>query len=610
MQQSRFRKLLASVLAGPIILLLVLAATFLVLIRWMNAEAAWVDHTDQVIAAAERTQGLLIDMETGARGYLLTDNKAFLAPYERASEEIHRSFIELKNLVSDNPRQYNRAEELRRLFEEWSGMTARMIQRETVTVAPQVSGRQRMDNLRIGFSQFIAVENELRVTRRQRVAGVTRTVIGTSVTAAILLGILVGYLTRRAVITVAGEYAETLRESENERARAQRLAAENERAYREVEAASRAKDDFLATLSHELRTPLTSVLGWAKLLLMQDHDRETTRQAIEAIERGAQAQATLIEDILDVSRAITGKLRLELQDVDASAVIEHALAAIRPAADAKHIAISTAVDENMPMSADPNRLQQIIWNLLSNAVKFSPPDSRIDVNAKWSGDQVIISVRDEGRGIDAAFLPYVFDRFRQADATSTRDTGGLGIGLSVVKLLTELHGGSVRAESAGAGKGATFTVVLPAQRRREAQKVASGVDPSRSARPLADNDVLLVDDDNDARSVIASMLAMYGARLVAASSVGDAMRILASRKFSVVLSDIAMPGASGFDLVAQLRAVDGPNRNTPVIAITALTESAARGDKNSQFAATLQKPVDPAQLASAVAAVVGQQPMV
>ena len=590
MRRSRFRTLLFTALTGPIVLLSILALTFLLLIRWMNRESNWVDHTDQVIAAAERTQGLLIDMETGVRGYLLTHNDLFLTPYRMATADAGRSFGTLKTLVSDNPDQYARAEQLRQQFDHWKGAAQTMIEDRWSPMGGQVSAREKMDALRRGFDDFISIEEDLRAQRRAAVARVMRTVIAVTSAGAILLGLLVGYLTRRALLMVAGEYTHAL--------------AESERSYREAESASRAKDEFLATLSHEIRTPLTAILGWARLLQMQEPDEDMTTRALDAIERAAKAQATLIDDILDVSRAITGKLRLDVRDVNVATAIDHALAAIRPAADAKEIAITTSVDGAITLRADPNRLQQIIWNLLSNAVKFSPQKSRIDVKAARQRGDVVIIVADQGRGIDASFLPYVFDRFRQADATSTRDIGGLGIGLSVVKLLAELHGGSVRAESPGLGKGATFTVVLPVGGATMAEmNTAHSPAVATEEQPLAGNDILIVDDDSDARTVIGAMLETFGARLSAAASVAEAMPMLGKRKFAAVVSDIAMPDESGFDLVRRLRASNGPNRDTPVIAVTALTTAAAQ-DSNAHFAATLHKPVDPSDLAAAVASVV------
>jgi signal transduction histidine kinase len=362
---------------------------------------------------------------------------------------------------------------------------------------------------------------------------VTRIVVGTSIVAALLFGLLAGMVTRRALQTVASDYESALAESDSARVRAEGLAVENERLFRQAQSASSAKDEFLATLSHELRTPLTAILGWSGLLQMQPGRPEDINMALASIERSARSQAALIDDILDVSRIITGKMKLNTLTVDLRDAVREAVDSLKPAAAAKNIVIDVEAPETLLLSADPNRLQQIIWNLLANSVKFSSAGTRIRVDARRVRDDVVLRVADEGRGIESAFLPFVFDRFRQADSTSTREFGGLGIGLSVVKLLVELHGGSVRAESAGLGRGATFIVTFPISFvpramedfGRGAMEVNDGAEAIR--RPLAGRDLLVVDDDSDARDVIAAMLRAFGGRVEVASNVRDAMEILA-----------------------------------------------------------------------------------
>jgi signal transduction histidine kinase len=592
MNRSRFRALLTWAVAAPVALLAILAVIFLLLVRWLNSEVEWVDHTDEVISAAERTRGLLVDMETGVRGYLLTGNGVFLEPYQRALPEAGGAFDRLQRLVADNPAQRVRVERLRAELGRWEAIAAAPLKPGmplAMRGSTQMAAKNQMDVIRDEFGRVLAEEQGLRARRTASVRRVTRTVVGTTLGTALLLGLLVGFSARRALLSVATEYAAAL-------VRAEALAAENERAYRDVESASRAKDEFLATLSHELRTPLTAILGWSRLLQRDVVDPALTRDAVDAIARSANAQAALVEDILDVSRIITGKLRLEMGDVRVGDAVRQAMASMQPAAGAKQIDIAGDVDESVEVWADPNRLQQVIWNLLSNAVKFSPPASRIDVRVRREGGDAVITVEDRGHGITPAFLPFVFDRFRQADAGTTREHGGLGIGLSVVKLIAESHGGSVRAESAGEGKGATFTVRMPA-RPRAADAPATGV-ADVSGRTLVGADVLVVDDDVEARSVIAAMLSRFGARINVASSVGEAMQKLAHDSYAVVVSDIAMPSEDGFRLMTRLRESEGPNRDTPVVAVTALTTPA--GDR--RFAATLQKPVDPDDLAATVAA--------
>jgi signal transduction histidine kinase len=600
-------------MAGPITILAVLAVTFLVLIRWLNTEVEWVDHTDRVISAAQETQGLMLEMETGVRGYLLTHDDSFLAPYQRAAPVMDRAFSELRSLVEDKPQQVAAAAQLQKDCRDWQQLVMRMLppeQNADVRDAAQIAAKEQMDVVRRDFVRFVGVEESLRAQRTWSVQKVTRIVVVSSIAAVLLLGVLVGIFTRRALKTVAAEFEIALAESDRARVRAEALAVENERLYRQAQSASSAKDEFLATLSHELRTPLTAILGWSRLLQMQPGRPDDINTALSAIERSARSQAALIEDILDVSRVITGKMKLEIREVDLRDAVREAADSLKPAAAAKNIAIDVDAPDALFLSADPNRLQQIIWNLLANSVKFSAAGTRIRVDARRVRDDVVLRVTDEGRGIESAFLPFVFDRFRQADSTSTREFGGLGIGLSVVKLLVELHGGSVRAESPGLGKGATFTVTFPvrfvSRAMEETGQRALGFDDAAQilARPLAGRDILVVDDDHEAREVVAAMLRAFGGRVEVASNVRDGMEILAKRKFALVLTDIAMPGEDGVSFLRRLRESRGPNAETPVVAVTALNAAATR-EGDAKFAATIRKPVDPAVLVATVESMIG-----
>jgi signal transduction histidine kinase len=595
-------------LAGPITLLAVLAMTFLFLIRWLNTEVAWVDHTDRVISAAQETQALVLDMETGVRGYLLTHDGSFLSPYKRAAPVMGTAFSELRKLVADNPQQVAAASQLQKDYGDWQQLAARLLQSSrnaSGNETAQIAAKEQMDVVRRDFARFIGVEDELRRTRTDSVQRVTRVVVGTSIVAALLFGLLAGMVTRRALQAVASDYESALAESDSARVHAEGLAVENERLFRQAQSASNAKDEFLATLSHELRTPLTAILGWSRLLQMQQVKQDDMTIALASIERSARSQAALIEDILDVSRIITGKMKLDTRAVDLRDAVREAVDSLKPAAAAKNIVIEVEAPERLLLSADPNRLQQIIWNLLANSVKFSAVGTRIRVDASRVRDDVVLRVADEGRGIESAFLPFVFDRFRQADSTSTREFGGLGIGLSVVKLLVELHGGSVRADSAGLGMGATFIVTFPVgfvprvmeESGRRPREVSDGA--GTIGRGLAGRDLLVVDDDSGARDVIAAMLRAYGGRVEVASNVRDAMEILAKRKFALILTDIAMPGEDGQSFLRRLRASHGPNSEAPVVAVTALTAAPMR-DGDAEFAATIRKPVDPAVLVTTV----------
>jgi signal transduction histidine kinase/ActR/RegA family two-component response regulator len=373
-----------------------------------------------------------------------------------------------------------------------------------------------------------------------------------------------------------------------------------------AESANRAKDDFLAVVSHELRTPLTAILGWAHLLNSGKLDPARAARALHTIERSASAQSRLIDDLLDVSRIASGTLRLNCYPMTVSSAVEAAIDAIRPRAERQHVELHADIDPAAGLvSADPQRLQQIIDNLLSNALKFTPRGGRIDVAVRRVGANVELSVRDSGIGIAPEFLPYVFDRFRQADSASTRAHGGLGLGLAIVKQLVQMHGGSVRADSEGTGRGATFVVWLP---RIDALETPGGrparPDSGREAAALADLDVLVVDDDEPTRNVVSTMLSAAGARVTTAASAAEARAAVMRGRPSVVVADIAMPFEDGLSLIRSLRATGNTADAVPAIALTALT----RDDDVSEalaagFQAHVAKPIDPRELIHTIATV-------
>jgi PAS domain S-box-containing protein len=385
-----------------------------------------------------------------------------------------------------------------------------------------------------------------------------------------------------------------------------------------AEASNRLKDEFLATLSHELRTPLTAVLGWLSLLRSGKLDEATRAQALDTIERNANVQAQLIEDILDVSRVITGKLQLDVRRFDLSKVIDAAITSVRPAAEAKQIRIETMIDTDASMIwGDANRLQQVIWNLLSNAVKFTPRDGRIEVRLKRVDSHTEIVVSDTGPGISADFLPYVFDRFRQADSTSTRAHSGLGLGLAIVRHLTEMHGGSVRAESDGNDRGATFTLELPVRavlHETEEEVVAyqSGEDSARldSSLLLEGVEVLVVDNEADARELVRKALEQCGARVTTASSTAEALGLLERLSPNVLVSDIGMPGEDGYDLIRRVRALEqerGRGERLPAVALTAYVgEEDRRRVLSAGFQEHVAKPVELKKLTALVASLAGR----
>jgi signal transduction histidine kinase/ActR/RegA family two-component response regulator len=346
----------------------------------------------------------------------------------------------------------------------------------------------------------------------------------------------------------------------------------------EAERLSDVKDQFLATLSHELRTPLNAILGWVQILRRKS-DAESVERGLETIERNARLQATLIEDLLDMSRIVSGNVRVEKQPVRIVAVLDAALEAVRPTALAKriemHAHVETEADE---VCGDPARLQQVIWNLLTNALKFTPEGGTVHVRVRREGGNVVTAVSDNGGGIDPAFLPHVFERFRQADGSTTRRHAGLGLGLSIVRQLVELHGGTVSAESDGPGLGATFTVTLPAAVPANGQApeygAAHGTGSARAAAApgLAGVRVLVVEDDSDARLVVQHILRDAGAEVALASSADEALLALVTGRPDVLVSDIGMPDVDGYELMRRVRGLADPAlAGLPALALSAFT---------------------------------------
>ena len=392
---------------------------------------------------------------------------------------------------------------------------------------------------------------------------------------------------------------------------------ENERSAREdAERANTMKDEFLATLSHELRTPLNSILGWSQILKMGGSAADLQR-GLDTIERSARVQAQLIEDLLDMSRITSGKVRLDIQPVAAIPIIEAAIETVRPAADAKYIRIEKLFDPAAgPIYGDPSRLQQIIWNLLSNAIKFTPKEGKVQVVLERVNSHVEISVADTGIGIKSEFLPYVFDRFRQADASTTRAFGGLGLGLAIVKHLVELHGGTVRVKSAGEGQGTTFAVHLPlAVIHRNADsgervhpKTPLGVSADFKHSDLSGVKVLVVDDEADARELLRHVLSECDAEVFTADIAEDALAIIERERPHVLVSDIGMPNVDGYELLRRVRAL-GPARggNLPAVALTAFARSEDRTRAlRAGFLIHVSKPVEPVELVATVASVSGR----
>ena len=414
------------------------------------------------------------------------------------------------------------------------------------------------------------------------------------------------------------ELAKEIRQRQRAEEERAQLLVQEQKARAEAENLNRLKDEFLSTVSHELRTPLNAILGWSQILRTQRADAATMNRALETIERNARSQAHLIDDLLDISRIITGKIRLNVHTVELLPVIEAAMDTVRPTTDTKNIRLQSVLDPAAgPVLGDSERLQQIVWNLLSNAIKFTPKRGRIQVCLQRINSHVEIVVTDTGQGITAEFLPYVFERFRQADSSITRSFGGLGLGLAIVRQLVELHGGTVHADSPGEGQGATFTVKLPLMavgpKAIEPERVhpaVGGSVPFECSPRLDGLRILIVDDDADIRDLLTYTLEVCGAEVMAAASADEAISALteSSTPMDILISDIGMPDEDGYALLRRVRALEPENGGgIPAIALTAYARTQdRRAALLAGFQSHVAKPVEAAELIAVIANLAGR----
>ncbi|MBD0385250.1 MAG: response regulator [Nostoc sp. C3-bin3] len=385
------------------------------------------------------------------------------------------------------------------------------------------------------------------------------------------------------------------------------FAIENAQLYQQAQEANRIKDEFLAIVSHELRTPLNSMLGWVQMIRNRKLDEALTFKALATIERNAQLQRKLIEDILDISRIVQGKIHLNLRKVDLVLVINAAIEAVQPTSDIKDIQVESNLDSSVgEVMGDAERLQQVVWNLLSNAVKFTPSGGRVEVHLKQVNSNAQITVSDTGKGIGADFLPYIFERFRQADSTTTRTEGGLGLGLSIVRYLVEMHSGTVHAASEGEGLGATFTVSLPIIKLPQKQLINESELKVHNLSALDSLQVLVVDDSPDTRELVSFILQQSGANVTSVSSVCEALEALVRLKPDVLISDIGMPDEDGYSLIRKVRINEAAQgKKIPAVALTAFArDEECRLALEAGFHVHLSKPIEPDKLVTVVAKLV------
>ncbi|MGA9770461.1 MAG: CHASE3 domain-containing protein [Blastocatellia bacterium] len=586
----------------------------------------WVTHTYRVIGELDATLSNLVDAETGQRGFLITGLDSYLDPYNEAIATVGDHLKNIHELTADNPVQQKFVSILEPSVNERLSIIAESLtlrRQEGFEAARNIvltnKGKVAMDMIRNTIADMKS-EEEMLLHRRNAESNANAlqakwTYFIAGVLAAIMLGIFY-YQFKRNI----SERATILEHEQAARADAETAYKAEQKARSDAEKANRLKDEFLATVSHELRTPLNAIIGWSRMLRTGKLDSESFARGLEAIDRNAKSQAQLVEDLLDTSRIISGKLRLDVRPVDFVRVIDAAIDAVRPAADARNIQIRKVLDPDAgAVSGDPERLQQVIWNLLSNAIKFTPKDGRVEVRLERINSHVEVIVSDTGKGISADFLPHVFELFRQADSTISREHTGLGLGLAIARRIVEMHGGTIRADSPGVDQGATFTVMVPLRGVRSLD--ASGGAGLERVHPTAGYDlqfenlfsldglrILAVDDQSDTLEMIKAVLTQCGAEVQTVTSAGEAFEVLQDWKPDLLISDIGMPGEDGFELIGRIRALK-PEEGGLIPAV-ALTAYARVEDRVKTLSAGYQmhvpKPVEPAELATIIASLAGR----
>jgi signal transduction histidine kinase/ActR/RegA family two-component response regulator len=576
--------------------------------------------SDNLLEEVNETLGALRDAETGQRGYLLTGRAAYLQPYHDGRANAARHLEQLRILAAADPIRAQRVVILRQAVEAKLNeldATVTRYRSEGPQAALQMVLTDQGNDLMTRIRALAAeLTNQEQMTRAMQRASATTSgeragvmIAVTHAVAALLLLLTFSQIGRAA------------RAERDARERAEAAYAAETEARRMSESANRIKDEFIATVSHELRTPLTAILGWSRILV-NECQSDLLQEGLGTIQSCASAQAKLIDDLLDVSRITSGKMRLSIRTINAAEVIRAGVDSVRSAAEARGIALHLHLDDEIRVSADPDRLQQIVWNLVSNAVKFTPRGGRIDVRLQRLDSKAAISVQDSGEGIDPEFLPHVFDPFRQADASKARVHKGLGLGLSIVSNLAQAHGGTVMVNSAGKGHGATFTVALPIMPFARGEAVAEPTNAVAASREddewpfvmpqadaLAGMTILAVDDHRPTLELLTFVLRAAGATVLPATNGAEGYKLLSRSHPDVLLSDIGMPDEDGLAFIARVRRLS-PARggDVPAVALTAYVRQDDR-DKvlSSGFQAYLSKPIEPMALVSSILEVASPQ---
>jgi signal transduction histidine kinase/ActR/RegA family two-component response regulator len=588
-----------------------------------NDERVSFSHT--LIDELDATLSTLKDAETGQRGFLITGEQAYLAPYDHAVSAIEQHLRFLKTLTADDPDQRRTLPLLERAI---STKLAEV--RETIDLRRGVSfsaaqaivltneGKNTMEEIRRLVTLMEGHENDLLRQRNAESAASSRqarlTIFGDGVMGALLLLMFFAQVSKHMK-----ERAALLQQEEAARQAAERAFDGERQARDRAEQASRLKDEFLATVSHELRTPLNAILGWARMLRAGTVDPKSVNRGLESIERNAVAQAQLIEDLLDISRIVAGRLRLEVVPLDLVDVIRAAVDVVKPAADAKQIQIETSFDRGAAaVTGDPQRLQQVIWNLLSNSIKFTAAGGRVETRLERRDNKAAIVVHDTGEGINPEFIPHVFELFRQADGGPSRKQGGLGLGLAIVRRIVEMHGGTIRAESLGQGTGSTFIVELPllgvrladgrdqpAARAGDAAALATSLE---TAPRLDGLKILAVDDQRDTLEVIEAILTNRGAEVRTCGDARAAVEAVRTWHPDLLVADIGLPDEDGYALIQRVRDLPPEEGGkTPAVALTAYARVEDRmRTLSAGYHMHVAKPVEPLDLVTILGTLAGR----